>query len=151
MEQKELISFLIRAKQNTYAGGKSPEFSSRTASHDLQYSEGDLSYYDSYLGGYHFIGEEAVWENGIPLWGMNYYGKMLCKEIPGGFSDFLKQALMRVPDNEPYRGPREYIAGDYLYSCRVNGEFTCYKGVEEILKDGDIIYRLIFHGGEIRD
>ena len=56
-----VIDFLIRAKRNTYAG-KAPEVKScRLASHDLNYEEGAYSYYDTYLGGECFSGEEAVW------------------------------------------------------------------------------------------
>ena len=90
----DFIPFLLRAKRATYAGGDGGAVaSSRQASHDLAYREGDWAYLDTYLGGYAFIGEEAVWQDGKPLWGMNYYGTMTEPEIPEGFSDFLKLSL----------------------------------------------------------
>jgi hypothetical protein len=79
---QQFVQFLIRAKQNTYAGHGSDVAPSRTASHDLRYEEGDFAYYDTYLGGLKFVGEEAVWVKGKPVWGMNYYGWMLVEEIP---------------------------------------------------------------------
>ena len=122
MNRDEFIAFLIRAKQHTYASGGKTVESSRPVSHDLQYDEGEFSYIDTYLGGFYFIGEEAVWHQGKPTWGMNYYGKMLTADIPTGFSEFLKSALMQVPLNAPYRGPAEFRSDRYSYLCRVTGE-----------------------------
>jgi hypothetical protein len=150
MTLDSIIPFLIRAKQNTYPSGRAPDGASRPSSHDLSYAEGELRYIDTYLGGFHFIGEEAVWQAGLPVWGMNYYGKMLTKEIPQGFGEFLKAALLRVPIEAPFRGPREWTEADYTYHCTVNGTFAQYDGWEEIRYQGKLIYRLLFHGGEIR-
>ena len=58
---KQIIGFLIRAKQATYAGKGAETVSSRVKSHDLVYSEEDYMYYDTYLGGDKFAGEEALW------------------------------------------------------------------------------------------
>jgi hypothetical protein len=151
MLNTDFVQFLIRAKQATYASGIKPEFSSRPASHDLHYSEGDFAYIDSYLGGFHFIGEEAVWQSGTPIWGMNYYGKMLVQEIPAGFGEFLKAALMRVPRETPFRGPAEFSLGNFFYRCKVNGNLERFVGEEEILLNGEAIYWLAFHGGEVKD
>ncbi len=71
---KTIIDFLIRAKKATYAGKGPEETPSRPGSHDLKYSEGDLMYLDTYLGGGKFAGEEALWISGTPLWSMNYAG-----------------------------------------------------------------------------
>ena len=56
---KRTVEFLIRAKHATYAGKGAETAPSRTGSHDLAYREGDLMYYDTYLGGEKFAGEEA--------------------------------------------------------------------------------------------
>jgi hypothetical protein len=151
MMTDELVAFLIKAKQQTYASGKSPDHSSRPNSHDLHFAEGDFAYIDTYLGGFHFIGEEAVWHNGKPAWGMNYYGKMLVDVIPAGFSEFLKAALLRVPAEAPFRGPAEYRDGAFSYHCRVDGGLERYVGDEEIWLNDKPIYWLAFHGGEIKD
>ena len=57
---KRIIDFLIRAKKATYAGKGAETASSRPESHDLIYREDDLMYYDTYLGGNKFAGEEAL-------------------------------------------------------------------------------------------
>ncbi len=145
----DFLAFLLKAKQNTYASGKSPDRSSRPASHDLTYEEGPFLYIDTYLGGYAFIGEEAVWQAGVPIWGMDYYGKMLIPEIPDGFGTFLKNALLRVTPQMPYRGPALYTEGSFLFQCAASGDLSRFKGEEIIFHEGAPIYRLDFHGGEV--
>lgn len=66
MDRNDIIQFLIKAKKATYAGKGAETTSSRPGSHDLVYSEGELMYYDTYLGGEKFAGEEALWISGIP-------------------------------------------------------------------------------------
>jgi hypothetical protein len=145
MDEK-IIKFLIRAKKATYAGKGSEVDSSRPNSHDLQYSEDDLTYIDTYLGGVKFAGEEALWKNDIPFWTMNYIGRV----IADGFSgDFLKEALLLVPEKYPFRGPLHYVSGDNTYTCAIKGDFNWFCGSEEIVYKGNKVYESIFHGGEI--
>lgn len=149
-DRKEFIGFLMEAKKNTYAGGGQAAAPSRPVSRDLPYRKGDFSYLDSYFGSFNFIGEEAVWHSGIPVWGMNYYGEMLVESIPEGFSVFLKDALLQVPAEAPYRGPEAYESGLYSYRCRPEGDIGSFSGEETICLEGKPVYRLRFHGGYIR-
>ena len=146
MDQK-IIRFLIRAKRATYAGKGAETTPSRMKSHDLVFREGDLMYYDSYLGGEKFAGEEALWISGVPCWSMNYAGRVTGESFSG---DFLKEALLLVPEEEPYRGPREYADGDYAYHCDTAGNFDWFQGKETIEYRGKQIYECYFHGGLIR-
>ena len=88
INRNELVAFLIRAKQKTYAGHGAEVESSRPASHDLRYEEGPLLYIDTFLGGAKFAGEEAVWHDGVPLWSMNYYGRVIGEPFSGDFEWF---------------------------------------------------------------
>ena len=45
-----LHAFIIRAKAATYVGSGQKLLPYRLGSHDLQFSEGDWAYHDSYLG-----------------------------------------------------------------------------------------------------
>jgi hypothetical protein len=150
IDDPSFVPFLLRAKKNTYAAGDGGKVAStRPASHDLSYQEEDWAYLDTYLGGFAFIGEEAVWWGGKPIWGMNYYGTMTVDTIPDGFSPFLKQALLRVPAEAPYRGPAVYAEGDFTYTCRWEGALAGFRGEETIALAGQVVYRLDFHGGVI--
>ena len=144
---KKTVDFLIRAKKATYAGKGAETKASRTGSHDLVYCEGDLMYYDTYLGGEKFAGEEALWISDIPCWSMNYAGRVTGERFSG---DFLKEALLHVPEEKPYRGPQQYISGDYAYFCDTEGDFDWFQGKETIDYRGKQIYECFFHGGLIR-
>ena len=144
---KSIVSFLIRAKQETYAGKGAETASSRTGSHDLVYRENNLMYYDTYLGGDKFAGEEALWISDVPYWSMNYVGRVTGSPFSG---DFLKEALLHVPEEMPYRGPEKYVNGDYTYSCSVEGDFDWFQGKETISWRGKQIYECYYHGGLIR-
>ncbi len=145
----ELIAFILAAKRAAYAGGGQHAAGCRPGSIDLPYREGDYSYLDSYLGGYAFIGEEAVWLRGEAVWGLNYYGTMLVPEIPAGFGQFLKAALLRVPAEAPYRGPAVFQQGGFSYTCAWTGDPALFEGRETIQMDGQPIYTLNFHGGAL--
>lgn len=155
LNNPEFIPFLLRSKRNTYAasntaaGAANIVSPSRTASHDLAYQEGDFTYLDTYLGGYAFAGEEAVWHCGEPLWGMNYYGTMTVPEIPEGFGDFLKKAILQVPSEAPYRGPAFFQEDRFTYACSWQGDLAFFTGSESISYDGKEIYKLVFHGGVV--
>jgi len=73
----DIIAFLCRAKKSTSAGKGVEGSPSRPNSHDLYYSEGNLEYIDTYLGGKNFAEKEALWVDDIPIGSMNYIGRIL--------------------------------------------------------------------------
>lgn len=146
MFDENIIKFLIKAKKNTYAG-KGPETTpSKPNSHDFIFEEGDYMYYDTYFGGTRFVGEEALWIKDKPIWSMNYAGRVIGENFNG---DFLKEALLNVPFDKPFRGPNIYMRGDYTYKCEIDGEFEWFQGYEYILYNDRKIYECHFHGGII--
>ncbi|NLU51326.1 MAG: XRE family transcriptional regulator [Clostridiaceae bacterium] len=148
--EQRFRDFIVEAKRATYAGyGKETE-SSRIKSRDLPYEKGDLKYLDSYLGESQFIGEEVVWYNDEPIWGMNYYGTLIDEPFEG-FGDFLKSALRLVTPEAPYRGPKYFCKDEMEYICSWEGDITFFEGREEIRFKGKPVYRLVFHGGKIRE
>ena len=106
-------------------------------------------YLDSYFGSRDFSGEEIVYRLGEPVWSMNYFGKMLRDGLPEGFIETLREALALLPSEEPYRGCRRYERGPYLYEMEVEGPPGFYHGQEWISLEGEPVYRLYFHGGEV--
>ena len=144
---QSIISFLIRAKRATYAGKGAETAPSRIGSHDLVYRENNLMYYDTYLGGDRFAGEEALWISDVPVWSMNYLGRVTGSPFSG---DFLKEALLHVPEDMPFRGPEKYVSGDYTYSCIAAGDFDWFQGKETISWQGNPIFECIYPGGLIR-
>lgn len=146
-EPDAVTAFLLRAKRATYAGHGAEVPASRPQSHDLAYTEGTFSYYDTYLGGSSFSGEEALWDEGSPFWSMNYVGRLVGEGFSG---DFLKECLALVPADRPFRGPPVHQNGDFLYHRAVQGDFSWFVGDEAIYLRGRLVYECRFHGGAVR-
>lgn len=148
VEADSLISFLVNAKKETYAGSKHKIVSLREKSHDYKYEDGAYTYYDSFFGSSSFSGQELVYCDAHICWSMNYFGKTLSDEFNGSF---LKEALLQVSEAMPMRGKELYQKGEYTYCCRVYGTFSMFHGEEEIYYQEKKIYICNFHGGIIQD
>lgn len=152
---QELYEFLKEAKVQTYANENVEKVNpSRVGSHDYEYSNGYLTYHDTYFGGTRFMGEEVVYQkDNTPIWGMNYYGVTLDESLSEEAMDkALRPALMLVgsDDTIPVRGPKEYINGVYKYTFEVIGNLDNFEGEESIYKNEKKIYVLKCHGGVIK-
>jgi hypothetical protein len=71
---KAVIDFLIKAKRATYAGKGAEASPSRPGSHDLHFTEGDLLYIDTYLGGAKFSGKEEIFYRGEKIYECLFHG-----------------------------------------------------------------------------
>ncbi len=118
--------------------------STRLDSKDFTYSKGSYTYYDTYVWGEQFAGEEVIWHDGKPQYAMNYAGRVLTPNFSG---DFLKEELGAADKKMPYRVPEYYKSGQYIYRCNVVGDFTWFQGKEEIYCDGVKVYECYFHDG----
>ena len=149
----ELHSFIVRAKAVTYVGGGEKIASCRPGSHDLQFTEGDWSYLDSYFGGTDFIGEEAVWFAGKPAWAMNYYGYILKPELitPAQAGEMIKASLSRLYAEKRFLGGFQHSQGDLTYFDTSEGDFSRFTGREWIERQGVRAYELVYHGGLIKE
>ena len=116
----------------------------------MAYHENEYYYLDSYFGEKDFSGEEVVYHKEIPVWSMNYYGKMIRDDLPEGFIETLREALIKVSEKNPFRGPEEYTRGKYKYKCSNEGDIDFFNGTESIFYEDEEVYRLYFHGGRIK-
>lgn len=145
-----LVEFICAAKKFCYAGQGGAVSSSRTASHDLAFSEQiddyEFTYLDTYVGSRMFTGEEVIWCNSEAIWAMNYSGRVLSDDFSG---EILKAALMAVPREHPYRGPEVYAKGDYIYNNQIQGSLDWFSGYEAIYYNGQKVYDCLYHGGKV--
>ncbi|TAN58555.1 XRE family transcriptional regulator [Patescibacteria group bacterium] len=150
---KELAEFLGEANKNTYANGDALRAASlRLKSEDYHFEKNDLIYHDTYFGGRDFMGEEIVYKNQIPMWGMNYFGFIIDEKVSEKeVYDFLRKALMQeCEDIIPVRGPSNFSDDGKEYRFVADGDLENFSGKEEILFNGKVIYRCLVHGGFIR-
>ena len=151
----KLIDFLVKAKKQTYANGNSKKVeSSRLNSSDYEYTDGKMTYHDTYFGGTDFIGEEVVYdERQKAIWAMNYHGATLNDDLgEEAVDDALRPALMKVGEDDvlPLRGPKEFVNGEYKYTFEVTGDLDKFEGKESIVRGNEKVYSLLCHGGKIR-
>lgn len=147
-----LDTFLREANTSTYANESTEKVAPlRPSSHDYHFENGNLTFHDTYFGRTRFIGEEVVYYNGEPAWGMNYRGFTLDDDISEEVYDaVLRPALMSGSgDNIPVRGPKQYVNGNWRYTFTVDGDLSSFTGTEEISKNGTVVCRLYCHGGFI--
>lgn len=147
VHDEDLNKFIINAKRNTYAKKKGKVDPCREGSMDYYYSEGKYSYLDSFVGSSMFSGEEVVYEKHLAVWSMNYYGKVIGEHFDG---DFLKEALLHVSVQMPFRGPEIYHKGEYYYHNSVNGNIEFFYGKEEIFYQDIKVYECLYHGGILK-
>jgi len=147
-----LDGFLREANLHTYADASAERVASlRPSSKDYHFEKSNLVFHDTYFGGAKFIGEEVVYKDGKPVWGMNYFGFTVDDSISEDlFDSILRPALMSGSgDNIPVRGPKEFANGEWRYVFNADGDLSNFSGLEEIFKKGQVVCRLHCHGGFI--
>jgi len=143
--REKLKSFLFTAKRSTFADlDKRPIFN--RGRKEYKYENNEWCYQDCYFGSLKDIGHEIVWYNNSPLWGMNYYGG-ITKEYSINDADiifnFLKKALLELPEDFPIRGPSIFTYSSYLYMNIWNGMIDEFIGEEYIFFKKQNIYKKV--------
>ena len=152
VNQKNLKKFLVKAKINTYAlSGEGGENVLADGSKEFLFEENIIAYRDRYFGSVSFIGEEIVFQNKKPMWGMNYYGEIISENISKNkVYEFLKNALLKVKENKPFRGPDNFEEDNFKYINKAEGNVEKFYGQEIILYKKQLVYKLFYHGGLIK-
>jgi len=151
INKNDLKKFLKEAKINTYAsGGEEGELRLKYGGKKFEYTKGDFCYQDIYYGFNPFVGEEIVFYQQQSIWGMNYYGKVIAEPVSAKeIYLFLREALKKVSEDKPFRGPDNFNNGDFKYTNNVEGKVDKFTGEEEIFYKKELVYILNYHGGLI--
>ena len=161
MDLKKLVKFLVEAKKKTYASANKMNIDLERPLHDeLEFSNGEFYYRDSYVGFFQAPGIEEVrlGEEGKTIWTMAYSGGMLPK-YQGMLNilfakktfGFLKKALNLVEESKPYRGPEKLEEGDWKYESSVKGDIKRFIGHEKIFFKGEEVFSQDYIGGLVLD
>jgi hypothetical protein len=151
--KKEIIKFLNLANKNTYANKEAQKAnSSKLKSEDYIFESGEYLYYDTYWTGKKdvtFIGSEIIYKNKEQIWGANYFGSVLDKNLSvKEIYNFLRESMMQKDDSLiPVRGPNLYKKENWKYSFVAKGDITMFAGVEKIFYKGKLVYKLDINGG----
>jgi hypothetical protein len=152
-----LSAFLVDAKRCTYAGLDDEATVSTPAfagSKQLEYRDDGLSYRDIYFGMTYFVGQEVVQSGARVIWSMSYAGGLLPgiadrAEVAAIYA-FLRQSLLRIEADTPFRGPLLFEAANFRYVNTPEGDVSEFSGVEHVTRSGAKVYGLRYSGGMIR-
>ena len=152
-----LSAFLVDAKRRTYAGLDDDATVSAPAfpgSKQLEYRDDGLSYRDIYFGMTYFVGQEVVCSDERAIWSMSYSGGLASgladrAEVAAIYA-FLRQSLLRIRVDAPFRGPPSFEEGDFRYVNTPEGDLSGFSGVEQVTRSGAKVYSLRYGGGMIR-
>jgi hypothetical protein len=117
------------------------------------YTEGNLTYVDTYKGFDWFKGREEIRQGKTVLWLREYEGGITDnahkdKESTRSLYGILKNALRQCPKDSPFRrGPKQTRIGDYEYSDECSGDMKSFRGKERITLNGKEVYILEYKGG----
>ena len=152
MNTKQLSKFLVKAKINTYASSEErQEKKLPDGSKEFGFEKKEFRYRDRYFGYGSFVGEEIVWQNEKAIWGMNYYGGIVSEIIPAKqIYQFLQEALKRVIENKPFRGPDNFKKNDFKYINEIKGTVEKFDGYEVVFYKEELVYKLSYHGGIVK-
>jgi hypothetical protein len=148
---EQLGEFVVNAKAATYVGGGARSPSCRPGSHDLQFQHGPFSYLDSYFGSADFIGQEVVYYEGMPVWAMNYYGRILepARIEAAEVGQIIQESLSQMYKEGRFLGGFEHATRGSIYVDTSEGDVASFAGREWIEREGVKVYELVYHGGLI--
>lgn len=148
MKESELNSFLIEANAAGYASGdEKKEIKEKDGSTTIIHSSGDWSMHDNYFGGEPYGGREVIFFKNKPVWIMVYYGAITGDIEHGEVYKFLQESLKEMPENAPFRGPKNHENDSWQYLNEWEGNLNNFKGRERILKNKEEIYFAEYAGG----
>lgn len=149
---KDFVDFLIDAKKKTYAGS-GQKMKLDDYSNHYNYEKNPFRYHDIYYGSLIDGGRELVYFKDKPIWFMGYHGGIYGKNefLAQEIFDFLKEALLQIPEEFPARGPKIYSKNNFTYLNNYTGDIRRFFGEEVIKINNNHAYLRNYVGGFISD
>jgi len=148
MNKESLRQFLVDSNKAGYATGKEKQWIKESdGSTTIPFEKGDWKSHDNFFGGEPYGGRVAVFYKNKPVWIMVYYGWVREGVEVNPVYEVLRNALTRMPEDYPFRGPKEYKEKDFAYTNSWNGDVERFSGEEQIIQIEDLIYRANYMGG----
>lgn len=148
MNKTALRQFLINSNSAGYAGGEEKKWKKETdGSTTIPYTQSDWKSHDNFFGGEPYGGRIIVFYKNKPVWIMVYYGWVAEGVEPDFVYTVLRGALKQMPENAPFRGPKEFSDREFTYRNRWTGDVERYSGEEQIIRGNILIYKANYMGG----
>lgn len=148
MDITQLKQFLLDSNKAGYAGGEAKKWiKEKDGSTTIPFEKGDFRSHDNFFGGEPYGGRVVVFHQGKPVWIMVYYGWVTENTPADPVYAILRQALMRMPGEAPFRGPEQYVENGLAYMNAWEGDVARFSGEEKILKERAVLYKACYLGG----
>jgi hypothetical protein len=149
VDTTDLLRFLRDAHRRGYAAGQNAA-TIREADHSTTIicEAAAWRLHDNYFGGEPYGGRAVAFLNERPVWMAVYYGRVEDPEteVKSVYS-FLQRALLRAPDDLPFRGPAQFTDGPFTYRNARHGDVESSFGEETIDHRGRLVYIARYAGG----
>jgi len=150
MNKEGLRLFLIDTNKVGYASGDVKKWLKESdGSTTILFEKGSWKYHDNFFGGEPYGGRIIVFYGGKPFWMMVYYGWVEKRANIKSVYGILRNALLRMPEDYPFRGPREYRESEFVYTNLWQGELEKFSGEENITHKSELIYKANYVGGYV--
>ena len=148
MNNEDLRQFLVDSNNAGYAGGEEKKWIKESdGSTTIPFEKDKWKSQDNFFGGEPYGGRTIVFYEGKPVWMMVYYGWVKEGIETNPIYAVLRNALKQMPEDHPFRGPKELKDGEYIYTNSWEGEIDQFSGEEQILQNGKLIYKANYLGG----
>jgi hypothetical protein len=148
MNIEALKQFLFDSNKAGYASGNLKKWIKEPDnSITIPFEKGSWRSHDNFFGGVPYGGRIIVFFEGKPYWIMVYYGRVVEAIESNPVYGVLRNVLMQMPEDYPYRGPREYKDREYTYTNSWKGEVDRFAGEEQIQQEEKLIYKANYMGG----
>lgn len=146
---KNILNFLIFARQNTYASGKKPE---KIANGNVYIvKKGNLEYRDTYFDQDRFFqGQEIIFDDDKPIWSTSYRGAAVGGFDPKEVFGYLQKIIRNHADRVRLPGKKEFSRGVWHYVDICNGDYGEFFGEENIYKNDRLAHWMKYFGGKIK-
>ncbi len=148
MNKEALHQFLIDSNKAGYAGGEEKKWIKEPdGSTTIPYTQGEWRSHDNFFGGEPYGGRVVVFNEDKPVWMMVYYGWVAEGVETDPVYATLRDALKAMPEEAPFRGPKELVVGELTYRNSWTGDVEKYSGEEQITQGEKLIYKANYMGG----
>lgn len=148
MNKEDLRKFLIESNAAGYAEGDSKKWVKEDdKSTTIPFKSGDWKSHDNFFGGEPYGGRTVVFYKENPAWIMVYYGWVEEGVEVDTVYKVLRGSLMQMPEEAPFRGPKEYKEEEFTYTNTWNGDVERFDGEEKITQGEELIYKADYRGG----
>lgn len=150
MDKDLLRQFLIDSNKAGYATGEEKKWIKELdGSTTIPFEKGEFRSHDNFFGGEPYGGRVVVFYKDKPVWIMVYYGWVAQGVETDPVYTVLRNALKNMPEDAPFRGPKEFKDGEFTYTNNWNGDIKKYSGKEQITQGDRVVYMANYLGGLI--